>query len=428
MIKEHSFTSPIKLVHMTTVPQSLFFLRGQTGYMTERGFEVHALSSPGDFLSQFAEQEHACVHPVEMPRRITPLRDLVAVARIWNVLRKIRPLIVHAHTPKAGVLGMCGAWLARVPVRIYHMHGLPFTTATGCKRALLMWSERISCRLAHHVLCVSASVSQVAVDAGLCPKKKIGVLAKGTINGVDAAQRFNGASLPPALREETRRRYQIPSDALVLGFIGRIVRSKGIIELAGAWATLRQEFPQLRLLLVGPYERQDPIPPAIDQQLRSDTRVHLIGEEWNIPPLYAAMDVFVLPTYREGFPSVLLEAASMKIPVVATRVPGCMDAVQDGVTGMLVPPYDAAGLAGAVRMYLRDSELRACHGAAARDRVLRDFRPEQIWRAIHQEYLRCLSNSGVSPHRQEPVLTKPHRIVVGMQIALAFLHRRNGKE
>jgi glycosyltransferase involved in cell wall biosynthesis len=266
-----------------------------------------------------------------------------------------------------------------------------------------MWSERIACSFAHQVLCVSVSVSQVAVNAGLCAQNKMGVLAKGTINGVDAAQRFNGACMPLALREETRRRYQIPSDALVLGFIGRMVRSKGIIELAGAWATLRQEFPELRLLLVGPYERQDPIPPAIDQQLRNDARVHLIGEEWNIPPLYAAMDVFVLPTYREGFPSVLLEAASMKIPVVATRVPGCIDAVQDGATGMLVPPYDAASLAGAVRMYLRDPELRACHGAAARERVLREFRPEQIWQAIHQEYVRCLKSISESAYPEELV-------------------------
>ena len=128
----------IKLVHVTTVPQSLFFLRGQVGYMKDRGFDIHGLSSPGEFLSRFAEQERVVVHPVEMPRRITPIRDLAAVVRIWNVLRQVRPQIVHAHTPKGGVLGMVSAWLARIPVRIYHMRGLPFTTASGWKRALLI--------------------------------------------------------------------------------------------------------------------------------------------------------------------------------------------------------------------------------------------------------------------------------------------------
>ena len=318
------------------------------------------------------------------------------------MLRRIRPHIVHAHTPKGGVLGMVSAWLARVPVRIYHMRGLPFTTAKGWRRRLLMWSERISCGLAHQVLCVSSSVRQLAVDSRLCRPEKIAVLARGSGNGVDAAQRFNDSNISPSLREETRRRYNIPPDALVLGFIGRIVRSKGIIELAGAWKELRDEFPDLHLMLVGPHEMQVPIPAEIDRTLHSDPRVHFLGEQWNTPPLYAVMDVLALPTYREGFPNVLLEAAGMKVPVVATQVPGCTDAVQDGVTGMLVPPHDAARLEGAVRTYLQDAELRRRHGAAARDWVLREFRPEGIWQAVYQEYVRCLLRKGLIPQGQNP--------------------------
>jgi glycosyltransferase involved in cell wall biosynthesis len=395
-MQQNTSQRSIKLVHVTTVPQSLFFLTGQVGYMKERGFDIHGISSPGEFLSRFANRENIDVHPVDMPRRITPFRDLVALARIWRVLRRIRPHIVHAHTPKGGVLGMVSAWLARAPVRIYHMRGLPFTTATGWRRWLLMWSERISCGLAHRVLCVSSSVRQLAVDSRLCRPEKIVVLARGSGNGVDAAHRFNDSNISLTLREETHRRCNIPSEALVLGFIGRIVRSKGIIELAGAWKVLRNDFPDLHLLLVGPHEMQDPIPAEIDWTLHNDPRVHFLGEEWNTPPLYAVMDVLALPTYREGFPNVLLEAAGMKVPVVATEVPGCTDAVQDGITGMLVPPYDAARLAGAVRMYLQDAELRRRHGAAARDWVLREFRPEGIWQAVYQEYVRCLLRKGLT--------------------------------
>ena len=135
------------------------------------------------------------------------------------------------------------------------------------------------------------------------------------------AQRFNDSTVSPLLREATRRRCNLPPDALVLGFIGRIVRSKGIIELAGAWKELRHEFPALHLLLVGPHETQDPIPAEIDRMLHSDPRVHFLGEQENMPPLYAVMDVLALPTYREGFPNVLLEAAGMKVPVVATQRP-----------------------------------------------------------------------------------------------------------
>jgi len=258
-----------------------------------------------------------------------------------------------------------------------------------------MWSERISCGLADQVLCVSSSIRQLAMDSRLCRPEKIAVLARGSGNGVDAAQKFNDSNISPYLREETRRRCNIPPDALVLGFIGRIVRDKGIIELAGAWKELREEFPDLHLLLVGPHEPQDPIPAEIDRMLQSDPRVHFLGEVSDIPPFYAVMDVLALPTYREGFPNVLLEAAGMKVPVVATRVTGCADAVQDGVTGMLVPPCDAVRLAGALRTYLHDGELRHRHGAAARDRVLREFRPEGIWEALYEKYLELLEKKKI---------------------------------
>jgi len=385
----------IKLVHITTVPQSLFFMTGQVGYMKERGFEIHGLSSPGEILSRFAEQERVAVYPVSMPRRITPLQDVAAVAGIVRVLRRIRPQIVHSHTPKGGVLGMVAAWLAGVPVRIYHMRGLPFTTASGWKRQVLIWSERIACRLAHRVLCVSSSIRQLAVETRLCEPEKITILARGSGNGVDAAGRFDGAQVSDAVKEETKRRFHIPSDALVLGFIGRIVLNKGIVELADAWLRLREEFPNLHLLIVGPYEPQDPIPAQVDQALRNDPRVHLAGEDWNVVPLYSVMDVLALPTYREGFPNTLLEAAAMKVPVVATQVPGCADAVQDGVTGFLVPPYDGRRLVEALRGYLSDPELRCRHGAAARDWVLTEFRPQNIWEAVYQEYLGCLQRAGV---------------------------------
>ena len=389
-------TKPITLVHITTVPQSLAFMTGQVGYMKARGFEVIGLSSPGELLTSFAEREGVPVHAVEMPRRITPWRDILALLKLVRLLNRIHPQIVHAHTPKGGLLGMLSAWIIRTPVRIYHMRGLPFTTATGWRRRLLMWSERISCGLADQVLCVSASVRQLAVDSRLCRPEKIAVLAQGSGNGVDAAQKFNGSYISPSQRDETRRCCNIPPNALVLGFIGRIVRDKGIVELAGAWKELRKEFSDLHLLLVGPHEPQDPIPAEIDRMLHGDPRVHFLGEVSNTPPLYAVMDVLALPTYREGFPNVLLEAAGMKVPIVATRVPGCTDAVQDGVTGLLVPPCDADRLAGAVRTYLHDGELRRRHGAAARDRVLREFRPEGIWQAVYEVYLELLGTKRIT--------------------------------
>jgi glycosyltransferase involved in cell wall biosynthesis len=383
----------VSLLHITTVPMSLTFLKGQVGYMKAQGIEVHALSSPGEDLLRFGATEGVGVSAVVMPRRVTPLRDLWAVRGILRELRRLRPTIVHAHTPKGGLLGMIAAWVHRAPIRIYHMRGLPLMGATGWRRALLWSTEWIACRLAHQVLCVSHSVRTEAIASGICPPDRIKVLLGGSGNGVDARDRFDPERQGERGRRDARERHGIPQRATVIGFVGRLVRDKGIIELAQAWESLRGRYPDLHLLLVGPFEPQDPVPAQVERSLREDARVHLAGMDWDTPPLYAAMDLVALPTYREGFPNVPLEAAAMALPVVATEIPGCIDAVAHGVTGMLVPPRDPAALTGALLRYVQDPDLRLLHGAAARERVLRDFRQEAIWEAIHTEYRRLLQGT-----------------------------------
>jgi glycosyltransferase involved in cell wall biosynthesis len=380
----------VRLVHVSTAPQTLWFLEGQVRYLKARGIDVWALSSPGELLDQFAAHLGVPVHDLEMERRITPLRDLITTARLWRWLRQVRPDIVDAHTPKGGLLGMLGAWLARVPVRVYHMHGLPLMTATGLKRRLLRWAEKVSCLLAHRVVCVSASLREAAVAEGLCQRDKITVLHHGSIKGVAAETQFNPARLGGTVRTAARERLGIPRDAEVIGFAGRVVRDKGLVELVEAWQTLRAERSELRLLVAGAFEPQDPLPPEVEKLLRTDPHVHLTGFVWDMPPLYTAMDVVVMPTYREGFGQVAIEAAAMELPMIATEVPGCVDAVQDGVTGTLVPPHDAAALADAIRGYLLDPDLRRRHGLAGRERVLREFRPEDIWEEQYAEYRRLL--------------------------------------
>lgn len=383
--------TPIKLVHVMTVPQSLYFLGGQIGYLQRRGFQIHAVASPAPHLAAFGKQEDVQVHALDMPRRITPIRDLLTLWKLWRLLRRLRPHIVHAHTPKGGLLGTLAAWLARVPVRVYHMRGLPVMTATGLKRILLTWSERVSCALAHRILCVSPSVRDVAVDAALCKAHKITVLGSGG-NGIDATDKFDPTYERAERRSRIRTQHAIPEGATVLGFVGRIVRDKGVVELVEAWQQLRAQFPRLHLLVVGPFESQDPVPQQTVHDLHSDERIHLTGPVDDIAAYYAAMDVVALPTYREGLPNVPLEAAAMTLPVVATRVPGCVDAVEDGVTGTLVPPADSDALAEAVAGYLADEALRSKHGAAGRERVLRDFKPETIWKATFREYVRLLQS------------------------------------
>lgn len=399
MVTQPGKPSSWTLVHVTTVPMTLFFLRGQVRYMRSRGFEVHAIASAGPELEAFAAEEDIPVHMVEMPRRISPFRDLVAVFELYRLLRHLAPVIVHGHTAKGGLLAMVAAWLAGVSVRIYTVHGLPLETASGFRRALLVQAEKMSCRLAHRVLCVSDSLRQSFLRERLCPENRIEVIGAGSINGVDAMSRFNPEKVSGDAREAVRARNGVAAEDRVVGYVGRIVRDKGLEILAEAWRELKVRHEDLHLFLVGPLEEQDPISPETLRLLEKDDRVHFLGLDWNTPPLYAAMDLVVLPSFREGFPVVPLEAAAMSLPVVATRVTGCADAVDDGVTGTLVAPRDAKALVAAISRYLGNEDLRKLHGAAGRKRVLEQFVPRAIWEGVYERYQEELSRSGCAAPR-----------------------------
>ena len=374
---------------------SLAFVGGQVKFLKSKGFEIEAFSSPGEELNLFAQRENVVVTPIAMQRRIAPFKDVVAMQKLVNKLRRIKPQILHAHTPKGGLLAMISGSITRIPVRIYHMRGLPYMTANGRRRTLLMATERVSCKLSHEVFCVSHSLREVAISDGICPAEKIKVFLGGSGNGVDASGRFCPEGISPEARAEKREDLGLEANSVAIGFVGRLVRDKGIDELANAWRIISSECPGAYLFLIGPLEPQDPVSPESLAVFDKDPRVHLVGIVEDTSAWYSLLDLVVLPTYREGFPNVPLEAAAMGLPVVATLIPGCIDAVQDGVTGSLVPPRQVAPLADAIRRYLDDPELRLKHGKAGRERVLREFRQEAIWEAIYQEYCRLLTERGI---------------------------------
>lgn len=379
-----------RLFHVVTVPLSLRFLSGQVGYMKARGYEVHVVASPGALLDEFAAREAVHAHAVPMSRRIDVASDLVALARLVALFRRHGPDIVHAHTPKGGLLGVLASTIAGVPVRIYHLRGLPIVTAIGPRRAVLAATERLSCGLSTRTLAVSPSLRRTAIELGLVDPGHVQVLLGGSGNGVDSRRRFR-RSPDGARGAALRASLAIPSDAPVVGFVGRLVRDKGIVELEAAWRRIRERHPDAFLLLVGPEEPEDPVPPEVLAALRSDARVRHVEFTEDMPSVYEAVDLLVLPTYREGFPNVLLEAAAMELPVVATEVDGCTDAVLPGSTGALVPPRDAESLGAATERYLGDASMARSHGVAARERVEREFDQERLWEALERTYRELLA-------------------------------------
>ena len=387
---------PVRLVHVMTVPQTFVLLTGQATFMRHHGLALTAVASDGPYARVFAEREGVEVVAVEMPRRITPMADLVALGRLIGVLRARNPSIVHAHTPKGGLLGMLAAWIARVPIRIYHVRGLPLETANGPTRFLLAMSERVSCALAHRVFCVSHSLRDQLVSLGLVNPRKVLVAHAGSGNGVDAAWAYNPSNMPADARAEQRAGWNVPLTAEVIAFVGRLGIDKGIIELTAAWRAIREEFPEAHLVLAGPIDNaRDTLPAGVLVTLQSDPRVHLLGLLTDARAVYAAADLIVHPSYREGFPNVPLEAAAMGLPVITTTATGCRDSVVDGVTGAVVPVGDADALSGAIRRYLAAPAMRRAHGAAGRERALTDFAPERIWATYLDEYRRLLTGRGL---------------------------------
>jgi len=326
-----------------------------------------------------------------MARRFSPWQDLCSLLQLLRLFQRLSPDIVHAHTPKAGLLGMLASCLARVRVRIFHIHGLPQLTAQGMERRLLRLTMWLSCRLATRVLVVSAGNAALVAARGLCRPDKLCVPANGSIGGVDAEVRFHPARTQTALRDRFRARLDIPTDAFAVAFVGRLAVDKGLAELAEAWDHVVRQRSDAHLIVAGELDDRDPLPPAIRDRLLKQSSVHHVGWVQDTPAIYAAADLLVLPTYREGFGMVLLEAAAMALPVVASDVPGCRDAVINGRTGTLVPVRDTAALGAAILMYARDPLLRGRHGAAGRQRALQDFRPVAVRQAIADEYMRQLA-------------------------------------
>lgn len=370
-----------RLLHVVTVPATLSLMRGQLGHLVAAGFDVHFVCSPDESGTPVRADHGVTRHEVLLRRTLSPAADLASVVRLSALFRKLRPDIVQAGTPKAGLLGMIAAKLCGIPVRIYHMRGLDGRAGTRGRAMAAEAAARTACTLATQVLCVSESMRKTVIDAGFCEPGKVHVHLRGSSNGVDAADRFNPAQYS-ARRSDVRRSLGIPEDSPVIGFVGRLVRDKGIETLARSWTSLRAEFPNARLLLVGPFEDADALPRLVREQLENDPRVRITQTAWGEAcPIYSAMDVVGFPSQREGFPNVPLEAAAMGLPVVAARIPGSVDAVVHGVTGILVEPRDSEALAQSLARLLRDPELARSFGAAARQRVLRDFRPQDLWDA-----------------------------------------------
>lgn len=383
----------LRVCQITTVAQSIAILmRGWPTFLHEKGFTVDALATREPGFDAAIRREHiAEFHAVHIPRQISPLRDLVALWKLYRILRREKYDLVHASTPKGGLLGMIAAFAAGTPARIFTLRGLIGAASTGFKRRVLMCTDWLSMKLAHRVVAIAPTLREEAISLGLVSPEKIQSIHKGSSNGINW-QRFTRKG--PSSASPLRAKWKVGPSDIVLGFVGRIVRDKGIIELAQAWRRIREECPNVKLVLVGPAETHNPVPTEIIDELIADPRVCMAGWFDDTAQAFEAFDVLVMPSYREGFGNVLLEAGSMELPAISTRISGISDAIVDGETGLLVEVRNADALAEGVIKLLKDPELRRRMGRAARERVVRDFRPEIVWNGLLGVYRDVLQRAG----------------------------------
>lgn len=337
---------------------SLDFCRDVMIKMRAMGYDMVAVTSPGPELDRMRDDDGFHCVAVPMKRHISPISDLVSLVRLIGVFMKERPWVVHSMTPKAGLLCMMAACLTRVPVRVHTFTGLVWPTATGLKRRLLMMTDKITCACATHVIPEGKGVMDDLRSGGIT-HKPMRVLGHGNVKGVDM-EHFDPARFEP---HDSR-------GVFTFLFVGRIVGDKGINELVEAFARLHEELPNTRLMMVGNYETElDPVSQDTRRLIDAMDSIETPGTKRgdDLVRAYAEADCFVMPSYREGFPNVVLEAGAMGLPSVVTDINGSREIVENGKNGLVVPPRDATSLYDAMRLMATDSE--------ARQRMAREARP-----------------------------------------------------
>jgi glycosyltransferase involved in cell wall biosynthesis len=351
-----------------THPQTCLNLTGRLRALRKAGFRVILVSSPGELLHGTAAAEGVEAIAIPMERQIAPLADLVSLARLCWLLLRLRPQMAEFSTPKAGLLGNLAAFLCRVPRRIYMLRGLKLETTTGFKRRILLAMERLAAACAQVVLCNSESMRAEA----LALVAKLHLLGEGSSIGVDVVRFSPGPS-------DVRDRLGLPGNAPVVGFVGRLTRDKGLPELIEALDTILKAQPDAHLLLVGWFDAsEDALSEALRTRILNHPRIHCTGFVADTAPYYRAMDLMALPTWREGFPNVVLEAAATGIPVITTLSTGSRDSVVPEVTGLLIPPGYPEAISKAVLRLLRNPDRRRRMGEAARAWIMEHFVDERV--------------------------------------------------
>ena len=375
-----------KILHVVNVYFVIpYFLGDQLLYFKNKGYEEHIICSPSDEIKRYAIDKEFYYLEMPVTRSVTILKDIKAIKKTIKYIKSNNIDIVVGHTPKGALIGMIAGYLAKVPQRIYFRHGLVYETSIGVKKNILMFLDKISAKLATKVVCVSPSVYKRSLEDNLNSKRKQLVLHKGTCNGINV-NRFNRSNIDEDVINALKKRYNL-SNEYIIGYVGRLVLDKGIVELVNAFLDFNKKHKDSKLLLVGMLEKRDALPKETVNIITSHPDIINTGyiDNSEIESYYALMNIFVLPSYREGFPTSVLEASSMGLPVITTKATGCIDSIVNGKTGLFME-FSSKSLYDLLVKLYENRTLGTQLGKRGRLFVVENFRQEIIWSEIEKLY------------------------------------------
>lgn len=380
----------MKIIRTSTIPNSInTFYRGLLKEMQENdGYEIVVVSSPGDTLVEIKKREGVNTYAVPMERHIAPFKDLKSLRGLIKVFHKEKPDMVHSITPKAGLLSMMAAWVCRVPVRLHTFTGLVFPTSSGFKRRVLMFTDKLTCAFATHIVPEGEGVKN-DLQKYRITKKPLKVLGHGNIMGVDL-NRFD-----PKDSEVVRETEKIKKDGVfTFIFVGRLVGDKGINELVKAFSKLNKEIRATRLILVGRKEQHlDPLKADTLNEIERNEAIKAVGQQDDVRPWMLASDAFVFPSYREGFPNVVIEAGAMGLPSIVTDINGSREIIINGENGIIIPSKDSDSLYKAMKMFVENPELVKKYSQNARSLIAFRFEQSYVRQCLKEYYKEILTHS-----------------------------------
>lgn len=373
----------MKIIRTSTVPESLYsLLKGQLKYLSEH-FEIVGVSSKGSLLEETSKREGIRTIEVEMQRGISPFKDLISLFKLYQRFKIEQPTIVHSITPKAGLLSMLAAKFAGVPIRMHTFTGLIFPTKKGFMQKLLIWMDRLLCWAATNIYPEGNGVKNDLINFKIT-SRPLKVIANGNVNGIDL-DFFSVNQVSEKQKNEVKNDLQIHSDDFIFIFVGRLVGDKGINELVNSFTEL--DITNSKLLLVGPLEEHlDPLNLETLEQINSNPSILNVGFQKDVRPYFAISDVLVFPSYREGFPNVVIQAGAMELPSIVSNINGCNEIIIDGKNGTIIPVKNTKAIKSAMQKMIYDKEYYFRLRKNARQMIESRYEQDVVWSALLEEY------------------------------------------